>query len=390
MNRVGWGGFIRSGLLCLILGWGSSSLALAQAQVDLELQQLQRAIKESRKKVEIYEREHRELLEVVEELDRDLENLRGAAEESSRNLRKAEAVGANAETSLADVKAKLAQIRRAMARRAVALYKAGEAGPLQLLFSSSDLREVLSKIWSLEHLLESSQELIHRFDHERLLLESLSREAETAREASDSASRRLEARTRLLAMERNERRKVIERVRSDRAKERLLGIELERAARALQEKLTRLGKAPSEGGGPALDASAFERLRGRLRRPVAGPVRRPFGREVDTDYLTETFHKGVIFAAKHGEHVKTGARGKVRFAGWFRGYGKIVILDHGGGYFTVFGHLAQLRVKVGEMVDGGAVVGTVGETGSLDGPGLYFEVRRAGRPLDPANWLATG
>ena len=74
------------------------------------------------------------------------------------------------------------------------------------------------------------------------------------------------------------------------------------------------------------------------------------------------------------------APGRVRFAGWFRGYGKIVILDHGSGYFTVSGQLSRIQVQVGEKVKSGQVVGTVGETGSLEGPGLYFEVRRAGFP----------
>ena len=84
------------------------------------------------------------------------------------------------------------------------------------------------------------------------------------------------------------------------------------------------------------------------------------------------------------------APGRVRFAGWFRGYGKIVILDHGSGYFTVSGQLSQIRVQVGHQLKSGQVLGTVGETGSLEGPGLYFEVRRGGAPLDPAEWLAKG
>jgi septal ring factor EnvC (AmiA/AmiB activator) len=77
----------------------------------------------------------------------------------------------------------------------------------------------------------------------------------------------------------------------------------------------------------------------------------------------------------------------VRFAGWFRGYGKLVILDHGDEYFTLSGHLADIRVEVGDEVESRGVIGTVGDTGSLSGPRLYFEVRHGREPQDPRKWL---
>ncbi len=80
--------------------------------------------------------------------------------------------------------------------------------------------------------------------------------------------------------------------------------------------------------------------------------------------------------------------GEVRFAGWFRGYGKIVILDHGDQYFTVSGHLSEIFVEVGDVVDEKTTIGSVGETGSLSGPNLYFEIRRGSEPLNPGDWLA--
>ena len=81
------------------------------------------------------------------------------------------------------------------------------------------------------------------------------------------------------------------------------------------------------------------------------------------------------------------AHGIVRFAGWFRGYGRIVIVDHGDGYHTISGHLDEIHVEVAQPVDEGEVLGTVGETGSLGGPSLYFELRAGGDPVDPQPWL---
>src|SRR6185503_11057508 len=72
---------------------------------------------------------------------------------------------------------------------------------------------------------------------------------------------------------------------------------------------------------------------------------------------------------------------------WFRGYGNLIIVDHGGEYYTVYAHAADIRVTEGDEVKQGQIIGTVGDTGSLQGPRLYFEVRHEGKPQDPAQWL---
>jgi septal ring factor EnvC (AmiA/AmiB activator) len=134
-------------------------------------------------------------------------------------------------------------------------------------------------------------------------------------------------------------------------------------------------------------AGAFEALRGKLRAPVDAEIAQHFGRVVDDESRTATFRKGVEFAAPAGAPVRAVAAGQVRYAGRFRGYGKTVILDHGDSYFTVSSHLSETRVAVGETVAAGAEIGSVGDTGSLSGPQLYFELRRGGEALDPLAWL---
>jgi septal ring factor EnvC (AmiA/AmiB activator) len=177
-------------------------------------------------------------------------------------------------------------------------------------------------------------------------------------------------------------------VREDRSEERSLLIELERAAHALEETIGSLGEEALVRGGDAV-ASGFASLRGELPLPVRASIARGFGRVVDAEFQTATVRKGVDFAAAAGEPVRAVADGLVRFAGWFRGYGRMVILDHGDDYFSVSGHLDEVRVGPGERVDARDVIGTVGETGSLEGPRLYFEIRHGREPLDPADWLAS-
>ena len=159
---------------------------------------------------------------------------------------------------------------------------------------------------------------------------------------------------------------------------------METATRALEETLVGLGSSPER---PPLEGLDFSKLRGTLELPVAAPIVGEFGRVVDTEFQTQTLRKGVEFLAPFGSPVRAVAAGRVGFAGWFRGYGRLVILDHGDRYFTVSGHLDSIEVEVGEDVGAGHPIGSVGETGSLSGPRLYFEIRRGGRSLDPRQWL---
>jgi septal ring factor EnvC (AmiA/AmiB activator) len=106
------------------------------------------------------------------------------------------------------------------------------------------------------------------------------------------------------------------------------------------------------------------------------------------DARTATFRKGIAWEAPVGTPVYAVAAGRVRYAGRFRGYGNVVILDHGSDHFTVSAHLDRIDVALGDPVAAGTAIGAVGETGSLEGPQLYFEIRRGSEALDPAGWLA--
>jgi septal ring factor EnvC (AmiA/AmiB activator) len=108
---------------------------------------------------------------------------------------------------------------------------------------------------------------------------------------------------------------------------------------------------------------------------------------VDPEFGTAVVRHGVEIEAERGAPVRAVADGRVLFAGWFRGYGQIVIIDHGERNLTVSGFLDEIAVGAGDAVRRGDAIGAVGDTGSLAGPGLYFEIRREGQPVDPAAWL---
>jgi septal ring factor EnvC (AmiA/AmiB activator) len=369
--------------LAAALALGAALAAAARAQ-EGDLEELRRAIEERRERVTRFEREERGLFGAIEAADAAARQLAAALVRAEADAGGAEREALQREAELADVKARLAHTREVIARRAVALYKAGELGPVAVVFSAGSLSDRIARIQALQLLLDHDQRLLARFTQER-------NELARARVAADRAGvQRSEAQAALLARraeaeeERRARRALLEEVRRSRARERALLNELEAAARELEAKLAGLAATPA---GPRPGAVPFASLAGSLAPPVPGRVLRDFGRVLDAEYRTETFRKGVDFAAERGEPVYAVAAGEVRFAGWFAGYGRMVILDHGDGYFTVSGHLDDIGVAVGDVLASGDPIGRAGETGSLTGPRLYFEIRQGAAALDPAGWL---
>jgi murein DD-endopeptidase MepM/ murein hydrolase activator NlpD len=115
-----------------------------------------------------------------------------------------------------------------------------------------------------------------------------------------------------------------------------------------------------------------------------------FGAQVHPRFGTRTFRNGVDIEASEGRDVTAVFAGHVVYTGWFKGYGNLIILDHDNEYYTLYAHVADILVKEGDDVRQGQRIGTVGDTGSLEGPRLYFEVRHQGKPQNPEQWLRHG
>jgi septal ring factor EnvC (AmiA/AmiB activator) len=327
------------------------------------------------------------LLETLEGIDRSTSDLSQEVSGARAHAHDARQALELAERVANEAAERQAATRRAMTARVVALYKAGSVGPVRAIFTASGPRQLLARIYALQSLLERDAALVSRYRREG---ERLARARESALAAAaerDRAATRLVQGTRELGVVRAAKQELLQEVRADRVRERAALQELEAASRALESTLDSLG-AGSAPGPSRVPSVPFASLQGQLPPPVAAPLVQRFGRVVDSEFRTETFRKGVEFAAELGQPVHAVADGEVRYAGWFRGYGKLVIVDQGEQYFTVAGHLDEIRVQVGEALRAGDVIGTAGETGSLGGALLYFEIRRGSEALDPSEWLA--
>ncbi|MBM4384472.1 MAG: peptidoglycan DD-metalloendopeptidase family protein [Deltaproteobacteria bacterium] len=362
----------------------AASAALAQ---DADLAELKRAIDERRERVAAYEREEQGLFAAIDAVDAAARALKKEVTRAEKAARDAAVKHVTLERKRSALEAEVARTEQLLRTRAVSLYKAGEAGSLALVFAPGTLRDRLTRIRTLQRMFDHDGALLARARAERAELEAARVAAAEATRLRDAARAALRQRRGELEAERLAKRELLARVRRDQARERALLNELEAAARALEGKLAEIDATPAATVAPP-EAPTFRAQRGHLDPPVAGKLLRRFGKVIDAEYRTETFQKGVDFAVEVGEPVYAVSAGEVRFADWFAGYGRMVILDHGDGFFTVTGHLDTIDIELGQRVAAGDRLGAAGETGSLSGPRLYFEIRNGADAVDPEEWLA--
>jgi septal ring factor EnvC (AmiA/AmiB activator) len=156
--------------------------------------------------------------------------------------------------------------------------------------------------------------------------------------------------------------------------------ELDVAVRSLREQMVPSKMAESDG--------PFFAQKGALPMPARGDLVGFFGAyENDGQYNIKGFKNGVNIKAKPGDPVIAVWNGQVVYSDWFKGYGNIVIIDHGAHYYSLSAQLDQVFAKNGDFVRGGETVGTVGDTATHGGSGLYFEIRHRGKPQDPVHWF---
>ena len=121
--------------------------------------------------------------------------------------------------------------------------------------------------------------------------------------------------------------------------------------------------------------------------PTKGEITDGFGRHKHPDFNSYTVSNGITIAAPQGAEVRSVYDGQVIFADYFKGYGNMVIVDHGGGFFSLYAHTSRIVKKVGTTVARNEVIASVGDADSTRGPMLYFEIRYQGKPVDPSPWF---
>jgi len=287
--------------------------------------------------------------------------------------------------------------------RLASLYKAGELGALRMFFSAESFPQMAENIRYMRSILENDKKIFAEYDQKIVELRKLKVDLE--RDAAKKAHIKEGIAVKKLEIEQEKSKKAayLVKVRQDRSSYEKSLKELQANAARLQTMMERLEalsrrklSSRHEKPGsrlkplaelPPVPDRGFASQKGRMSLPVRGEIVENYGKHKHPDFNSYTFSKGLSISAGAGSDIKSIYDGSVIFADYFKGYGNMIIIDHGGGYFSLYAHAARILKKVGAEIARNETVATVGDTDSSRGPMLYFEIRHQGKPVDPAGWV---
>jgi murein hydrolase activator len=344
------------------------------AEVQARIQSATRALAEKQASA-------RTLAQELKAVENDLARLNRQVQDLERRDRELAQQIKEQERSAAAARARVDELRTQVNRRLTALYKEGEAGPMSILFSSRPPARVAEEYDYMARVVAYDRELLEDFrqrvqvaETARLELESLQGEQRAvlanARDSRATVQEANNLKTRLLARVKQEERTLDQQLR-----------ELREQAAELAQLVKKL---ESEQARRYTGTSVFSRLKGRLPWPVKGPVILGYGSQIHPELGTVFDSQGIEIGVTGSEPVQAVADGRVVFANWFKGYGNLIIVDHGESFYTLYAHNARLTRAVGDNIKAGEAVGYSGLPGVR---GIYFEIRQGGTPQDPRTWL---
>jgi septal ring factor EnvC (AmiA/AmiB activator) len=293
-----------------------------------------------------------------------------------------------------------ANVKRAeIDKRLASLYKAGEIGAVRMFFSAESFPQLAENIRYMKSILENDKRIFAEYNQKVEQLKTLKSDLERDAHKKERIVTGIAQKKREIEAEKTNIAEHLVQVRQERKSHEAGLKELQANAASLQamikkftERPPKPPKPPRPGPGkppvelPAVPDRGFSSQKGRMNLPVRGSILESYGAHKHPEFNTYTFSKGISISAASGTDIKSIYDGTVIYAGGFKGYGNMMIIDHGGGYFSLYAHASHLAKNVGAEVKRSETIGAVGAE-PTKGSMLYFEIRRDGKPVDPAGWV---
>jgi len=382
MMRSGFWAFIVVVLtvccFCRTGGW-------AKTESDkIKLNRIKSKIVQSEKKLKEYRKKETEVIEKLNTLEQQLINENIKIRDINDKIREIKKNIFASRKVVDRLNAEIADVKNSFDHRLVALYKYHNRSGLRILLSSKTYNDflrqdkLLSRIVSDDYTLiqETLNKIEEKIQYEKKLK---AQRGSLLNEKGNYAKR-----SRRIESAKNRKISLLKKTRQKKELQQAAILELKRYARQLQSFIDQL---PDEKKDFKSLTRKFSSMKGRLPFPVQGPVITKFGRKEHPELHTYTFQKGIEIKAPEGREIKSVFEGKVIYADWFKGYGNLLIINHGEKYYSLSAHASKLFKKTGDLVGQGETVALVGDTNSLKGSCLYFEIRHKGKPQDPLQWL---
>ncbi len=264
------------------------------------------------------------------------------------------------------------------------IYKRQYKSNALVLLSASDYQDLITKSRYISLIAHYDSSLIAGYSSKINNLNSKKSKLQNQQNKLAANKKEAQTRTRELQVNRAKKDKLLAKVKAKRSVHEKNIKELKESSRKLKSMIARIQtkKIPA-----SILGKGFKSLKGNLPWPIAGEVLIPFGKYKEPEFNTTVFKDGIEIGAKPEDIPETIAGGRVVYTGQLEGYGNLVIIDHGGGYHSLYGNLSEISLKKGSLVVKGFEVGKISRSGNSDIPALYFEIRHRGKPVDPRGWL---
>ena len=270
-----------------------------------------------------------------------------------------------------------------LGRRLRTIYKEGDIFSVKLLFSSVDFTDLLRRAKYLDSIMVHDKFIFSNYERELADFYNKKEVLLHAKGQLDLYKNAAITKKKEIVKEKEKKKQFLVRLSKEKKINKILKEELVHSSNKLNQLISRLENKIAHGEG--LDISD---KKGNLLPPVKGKLLNNFGRERDKIYNTYIVHNGVSIRVRKGAPVRSVFNGKVLYTGTVDGYGNIIIIGHGMYYHSLYGHLDEIISITGKTVRSGQIIGRSGDSGSVKGEALYFEMRYKGKPIEPTAWLS--
>jgi len=385
MDRRNKGLFFVCAALMLLL-WPCTRLALGEGPASLQKQKeklrgLEGDTSKTRKTIKQQQKKECSIMEQLHAIDKELEKKRRELAIYESNLAHNRERKQEVEEQLRQIEKGIAEKLDHLKGRLRAIYKSGGIGLMKVIFSASSVDQLIQSMTLMRYIAQFDAKSVEELRHEQALYCARTRDLEGYESRVNAYKEQASRNKEMLERQQGERNALLESVRRDKGKQIALLEGLERQSEEIRRIIKRWGTGKAAGGN-------FAVLKGQLIWPVEGTVLVPYGLHHDSRLDRKILNNGIDIGAPLGSDIVSVGAGKVLYAGWFLGYGKLIIIDHGNGYNTIYAHTSEIAVHEGQQIKGGERIATVGDTHSIRGAELYFEIRHNGQPCDPLVWLS--
>ena len=358
------------------------------ASVNRDLEGIKKKIESEKRVLSQVNKKEGSVIQSLSQVESELERKNKQLKQSTARLEVVITEMQKKEAEALRMRESLEQRKTYLARRAEALYRWQRSGsPLVIFNGDLSLSSLLKRKYYLQRTVAFDREMVQSLNEQAAHEERLAQELARKRQDVDDHRRDLAQVKEAVQKEAQKKRELLASIREEKESRQRALKDLEQAAVRLQRMIEEISRRSAAKSKEASAGAGLESMRGKLDLPVKGQVIGGFGKAKHHEFSTEVFRKGLEIEAPVGEEIRAVEKGKVVFADRFSGYGKMLIVDHGERYYTVYAHVSDFLKKNGDFVRRGEAVALVGDSDSLAGSKLYFEMRKDGKSIDPAPWF---